>query len=285
MLTRRGVFAAAGWVLAGPAGATEPTGPFAAIEHGLGGRVGIAALDTGTGRGVGWRERERFPLCSTFKLIAAGLILSRVDRGEEKLDRHIAYAKSDLVAHSPVTERHADEGMSLAEICRAAITRSDNTAANLMLASFGGPPALTEFARRLGDQVTRLDRTETALNEALPDDPRDTTAPAAMLGLMKALLVEDTLSAASRRLLGEWLLANETGAARIRAAAPSGWDVGDKTGTGERGAAGDVAILRPPGRAPILLAVYLHGSEKPIADLNAAIASSAGIALKELAAG
>lgn len=285
--TRRSLLIAGGvscgLVPAAPLRAAEPSDELASLETRLGGRIGLAARARG-GPLIERRGFERFPLCSTFKLLAAALVLHRVDRGEERLDRRVAYGPGDLVSYSPVTERHAGEGMMMADICRAAVTRSDNTAGNLMLASFGGPAGLTAFARRLDDDVTRLDRIETALNEALPDDPRDTTAPAAMLGLMDRLLLGETLSETSRRQLDAWLGANETGAARIRAAVPSGWAVGDKTGTGERGAAGDVAILRPPGGAPNLIAIYLHGSTRPAAELNAAIAASARIAVKALSA-
>lgn len=258
----------------------------ARIERETGGRLGLAAFDTGSGQRVAYRADERFPLCSSFKLLAAGLILARVDRREERLDRRIAFGPGEVVTYSPVTGPRAGspEGMTVAEICGAAITRSDNTAGNLMLASFGGPSELTAYLRSLGDRTTRLDRTETALNEALPDDPRDTTSPLAMTETMHQLLLEDVLSDGSRAQLLAWLDANETGAARIRAASPPGWAIGDKTGTGDRGAACDVAILRPPGRDPILLAIYLHGSAQPIAGLNAAIAASAKVALTALSA-
>ena len=168
--------------------------------------------------------------------------------------------------------------MSLAEICQAAITRSDNTAGNLLLASFGGPAALTAFARSLGDEATRLDRTEPTLNEGLPGDPRDTTHPAAMAENLAKLAIGDALQPRSRAQLREWLIANQTGAARIRVGAPSGWRIGDKTGTGERGAASDIAVLWPaPEGTPIVLCIYLAGSTRPIADLNGAIAEVARI--------
>jgi len=154
--------------------------------------------------------------------------------------------------------------MTMAEICDAAVTLSDNTAGNLMFASFGGPAALTAYARSLGDRATRLDRLETELNEAKPGDPRDTTTPAAMLGTMQRLLIEDALSASSRDRLIGWLLASKTGARRLRAGLPADWRVGDKTGTGNNGTANDIAIVLPPGRAPILIAAYY--TEATIAD-------------------
>lgn len=268
VLSRRLVLA--GSLLALPAFTVDATAAFAAdatasldaLERKNGGRLGVAALDTATGRTVGHRGDERFALCSTFKVLAAGLVLARVDKGEERLDRRVVFAASDVVTYSPVTGHHAGPpGMTMAEICEAAITLSDNTGGNLMLASFGGPAALTAYARQLGDSVTRLDRIETALNEARPGDPRDTTSPVAMLGLMRRLLVEDALSARSRGQLIDWLVASKTGAQRLRAGFPSTWRVGDKTGTGSNGSANDVAIAGPAGRAPILTAVYFTESK------------------------
>ncbi len=175
-------------------------------------------------------------------------MLARVDRGQERLDRRIVFSDKDLVTYSPVTKDHVGPaGMSVADICAAAVTLSDNTAGNLMLASFGGPAALTAYARSLGDGLTRLDRIETALNEAAPGDPRDTTTPNAMLGDMQRLLVGDALSAKSRRHLTQWLLASKTGTKRIRAGLPSDWRVGDKTGGGDNGTANDIAVAWPPG--------------------------------------
>ena len=166
--------------------------------------------------------------------------------------------------------------MTLAEICEAAMTRSDNTAGNLLLAAIGGPPGLTAFARGLGDQVTRLDRNEPSLNEALPDDPRDTTTPNAMASNLQTLVLGTAaLSAASREQLTAWLIANKTGDTRLRAGFAKDWRVGDKTGAGDRGTNNDVAVVWPPGRAPVILAVYLTGASVPAAQQNATIASVA----------
>src|SRR5262245_1779745 len=164
-----------GSLLALPAIAEDAAARLAELERRNGGRLGVAALDTGNGRRVGHRSDERFPLCSTFKFLAAALVLARVDAGEEQLDRRVVYSAADLVTSSPVTKEHAGPaGLSMAEICEAAVTLSDNTAGNLMLASFGGPSGLTAYLRKLGDPLTRLDRIETALNEATAGDPRDT---------------------------------------------------------------------------------------------------------------
>jgi beta-lactamase class A len=234
---------------------------FAALEGESGGRLGVAVLHTGSGGFVGHRADERFPMCSTFKLLAAAAVLRRVDEGKEKLDRRVKFATSDLVVNSPITkERTGGEGMSVAELCAAAMTVSDNTAGNLILASLGGPQALNDYARSLGDTVTRLDRIEPDLNEALPGDQRDTTAPAAMLKNIRALVLGRALSENSKEQLIAWLVGNKTGNARLRARLPASWRVGDKTGSGEHGTTNDVGVAWPPQSAPVLMAVYLTGT-------------------------
>lgn len=251
---------------------------FAALERRHGGRLGVAAFDTGSGRRMGHRADERFAMASTFKFLAAAFVLARCDRGEERLERRIAYGPHDLITYSPTTGRHAGgPGMTVAELCEAAVTLSDNTAANLLLARFGGPAGLTAYVRSLGDGTTRLDRIEPALNEATPGDPRDTTTPAAMLATMEKLLVGEALSRASREQLTAWLVANKTGDQRLRAGVPSGWRVGDKTGTGEHAATNDVAILWPPGGAPILVAAYFTEAQASEPERSAVLADVARI--------
>ena len=213
------------------------------IETDAAGRLGVAVLDTRDGTMRGWRMHERFPMCSTFKVLAAGLVLHRVGAGLERLDRRVAFDRDDLVPVSPVTSQHANgDGMLMGELCEAAITANDNTAGNLLLASFGGPGAVTRFARSIGDHVSHLGRDEPSLNEARAGDPRDTTAPTSMALNFRALLLGPALDAAGRSQLQAWLLANTTGDHRLRAGLPSDWIVGDKTGTGENGTANDVAI-------------------------------------------
>jgi beta-lactamase class A len=249
----------------------------AEIEAASGGRLGVSIVDTTSGLHAGLRTDERFPMCSTFKLLVAGAVLARTDRGEEDLQRRVVYSQRDVVSNSPASSRHTREltgnaGMSVAELCKAAITLSDNTAANLLLATFGGPAGLTAFARSLGDGVTRLDRNEPMLNEGTPGDLRDTTTPNAMLGNLRELLLGERLSSSSRAQLLAWLAANETGGARLRAKLPKDWGAGDKTGTGDHGTANDVAILWPPGRGPVLVTVYLTETDGDAARSNAAIA-------------
>lgn len=248
----------------------------AKIEAELGGAVGVFALDTGTGRELGHRQDERFALCSTFKWVLAAAMLASVDRGKSSLDEQIAYGPTDILAYAPVTAEHVAEGqLTVRALCRAIITVSDNTAANLLLRKLGGPAKLTEFARSCGDAVTRLDRFEPDLNENVPDDPRDTTTPRAMVALMQEVLCGSVLANASRELLIEWLEACETGRNRLRAGLPQEWRAGDKTGTGRRGAVNDVVIGFPPGKAPIMIAAYMSNSG---VDASAVAAAQAGIA-------
>ncbi len=259
-------------------GENDASTRIAAIEARIGGRIGVAAVDTSNSKRLNYRQDERFPMCSTFKFLAAAAVLKRVDEKQEKLERFVPYGAKDILEYAPVTKEHLkDGGMALGALCAAAIEQSDNTAANLLLDAIGGPAALTNFARNSGDQLTRLDRKEPDLNSAIPGDERDTTTPAAMCLDMQRLLLGDALSESSRRQLEDWLLHNETGGRMIRAGVPKTWKVGDKTGRCENGGTNDVAILRPPDRAPILLAIYFVGSTAPSKDREAAIAEVAKI--------
>ena len=285
MITRRRFSIAAGAALIGCCGPTgvraarglshQLAGDLDKIEAESGGRLGVAVLDTLSGERSGHRAGERFPMCSTFKLLAAAAILARVDAERERLDRRIRFEASEVVVNSPITkDRHGGDGMPLAELCEAAMTVSDNTAGNLLLANLGGPAGLTAYARSLGDTVTRLDRIEPELNEALPGDPRDTTTPAAMLANLHTLALADAaLSAKSRDLLVRWLVGNKTGDTRLRAGLPAGWRAGDKTGAGENGTTNDVGLIWPPDRAPVIVSVYLTGTSATGERRNASIAA------------
>jgi beta-lactamase class A len=255
----------------------------ATIEARIGGRIGVAALDTGNSKRLDYRADERFPMCSTFKFLAAAAVLKRVDEKQEKLERFVHYDANEILEYAPVTKEHVKEGgMTLGALCEAAIEQSDNTAGNLLLDAVGAPTGLTNFARGLGDQVTRLDRKEPALNSAIQGDERDTTTPASMLADMMRLLTSDVLLPSSQRQLEDWLRGNQTGAAMIRAGIPTSWIIGDKTGRGANGATNDIAIMRPPDRAPILLAIYSVGSTATPNDRAAAIAEVAKIATESL---
>lgn len=234
----------------------------ATLERQHGGRLGVAIHDTGSGRRIAHRGDERFLMCSTFKLLLAAAVLQRVDSGEEKLDRRIVFGKGALLEWAPVTRKHVGPpGMTMSALCEAAVTQSDNTAANLLLKQIGGPQALTAYARSLGDTSTLLDRYEPELN------PYDTTTPKAMLGDMEQLLLGSRLSRSSRELLIRWLLACQTGLQSLRAGIPSGWRVGDKTGQWDGngvGANNDIAIVWPPNGKPLLVtAYYMNHTTKP----------------------
>ncbi|MCJ2052667.1 class A beta-lactamase [Methylobacterium sp. J-070] len=239
----------------------------AAIERRLGGRLGVAAFSTDRVL-IRYRADERFPLCSTVKVPAVAAVLARVDAGSESLDRTVAYGTDDLLSYAPVTRKALEAAggtgrLSLSALCAAAVEWSDNTAANLLLADLGGPAGLTAWLRSIGDPITRLDRTEPTLNTAIPGDPRDTTTPLAMGETLDRILLGTILSAASRQRLEDWMIGCQTGFKRLRAGLPTGWPVGDKTGSGDNGSVNDVAILRPPGRAPVIAAVYVTGATAP----------------------
>ena len=249
----------------------NPGSQLAQLESNVGGRVGVAAIDTGSGARLGHRVDERFAMCSTFKWVLAAAVLAAVDSGHLSLDQRVAYGPRDLLEHAPVTAAQVAEGsLPVRSLCEAAVTVSDNTAANLLLKSIGGPQALTRYLRGVGDSITRLDRNELALNTNLPNDPRDTTTPVAMVATMQKILLGNTLSGDSRAILIDWLKNCKTGLQRLRAGLPPNWTAGDKTGTGVNGATNDVAIIWPPGRSPILIAAYMSESHASADALDAA---------------
>jgi beta-lactamase class A len=242
------------------------------IEQSNGGRLGVAVLDTATGERSGYRADERFPMCSTFKFMLAAAVLQRVDRHQETLDRTITIPPKPLLFNSPLTERHAGGAMSIAALCHAALTQSDNTAANLLLESIGGPASITHFSRSIGDTVTRLDRMEPSLNESLAGDPRDTTSPAAIAGDLKSVLLGNVLSPAARDQLTLWMEANLTGLERLRAKLPEGWRAANKTGSNGVHTSNDIAVIWPAGKQPIIIAVYITGCIGPESKRAAMIA-------------
>lgn len=257
----------------------------AALESKHGGRLGVAAVDTADGRSIGHRTDERFALCSTFKLLLAAAVLAQVDAGEESLDRRVPFTEADLLDHSPVTRAHLAQGaMTVGELCAATVQVSDNAAANLLLPIVDGPAGLTRWLRSVGDATTRLDRYELALNTNLPGDPRDTTTPAAMAETTRRLITGEVLSRESREELIRWLVGSTTGGARLRAGLREAWKVGDKTGTGQRGAANDVAVVWPrEGAAPWIIAVYYDAPESTPAARDRVIAEAARLVAGTLA--
>lgn len=264
-----------------PAGnRAELAGRFTALEDEFGARLGVFAVDTASGRVVEHRADERFAYASTFKALAAGALLDQTTTAE--LDEVVRYRRADLVTYSPVTKTRVAQGMTLRELALAAVTVSDNTAANLILDRLGGPQGLEDALRELGDQVTDPERAETSLNQAVPGDVRDTSTPRALAGSLRAYALGDALDEPDRAVLNDWLRANTTGAKLIRAGLPADWQVGDKTGSGGYGTRNDIAVVRPPGAAPIVLAV-LSTREQPDAKYdNALIARSAALVAEQL---
>jgi beta-lactamase class A len=256
---------------------------FANLEKRTSGRIGLEAFDVAANKRVEYHAHERFLMCSTFKVLAVAAVLKRVDEKKETLDRFVPYGEAQLLAYAPVTRAQVKEGgMTLEALCAAAISPSDNTAANLLLQSIGGPKGVTDFARSLGDKFTRLDRMEPELNNAVPGEDRDTTTPEAMCQNLQRLLMSDVLSPESRARLEGWMIGNETGSKMIRASVPADWRVGDKTGRSGNGASNDIAIVRPPAGGPIFLAIYVNAQSESSEKRDILVADAAKIALELL---
>jgi beta-lactamase class A len=250
----------------------------AKLEARHGGRLGVAALDVGERTSVSHRGGERFAMCSTFKFLLAAAVAARVDSGDEQWDRKISYGKKDLIPWTPVTgkEENLKAGsMTVGDLCEASMTWSDNAAANLLLATVGGPEGLTRYLRSIGDATTRLDRIEPDLNANVRGDERDTSTPGAMIATMEKLLFGTPLTEASKDKIIGWLVANHTGDKRIRAAMDPAWRTGDKTGTGENGAANDIGVVWPAGRKPFLVVVFYNAAEATPEQRDTVIADAA----------
>ncbi|PLR34628.1 class A beta-lactamase [Chimaeribacter californicus] len=268
---RRTLLLAAGLMLSGAvfqaAAATDTlAAQLAELERSANGRLGVALIDTGSQREITYRGEERFAMASTFKVLAAGAVLQHSVTQPDLLAKRIRYDRAALLSYAPVTGKHLAEGMTVAELCAAAIEWSDNTAANLLLTEIGGPQRITKLARSLHDDKTRLDRWEPALNTAIPGDERDTSTPQAMARNLQHLALGDALPPAQQQQMIGWLKNSQTGAKSIRAGVPAGWEVGDKTGSGDYGTTNDLAIIWPPHGKPLVLAIYFT---QPKADAEA----------------
>ncbi|MBN9600097.1 MAG: class A beta-lactamase [Afipia sp.] len=262
IISRRTLLAAVPGLALWPAAADESLSILKAYERDSGGKIGLHAENVASGKTLGWRADERFVMCSTFKASLAACVLARVDRGVDRLDQALSYGEKDLLGYAPVArENLAKARMSLGQMCQGAVELSDNTCANLLLAHLGGPAALTDFWRSLGDTISRLDHNEPELNNSPPGDPHDTTTPAAMAGNLKRLVLGDTLSPASRRQLTEWMVNCKTGAKRLRGGLPRHWRIGDKTGNNGKDAVSDIAVVWPKPDTPIIVAVYTQGGK------------------------
>jgi len=259
--------------LAAPARATSAQRVLKDLHKRVGGRLGVHILDSQSGKRIAYDDGSRYAMASTFKLPLAAAVLWQIDRGAFPLSRTLPVAKADLLPTSPAVEAKLAAGatsMTVAELCAAVITQSDNAAANVLLSGIGGPPGYTQFMRSIGDQATRLDRKELELNSNIPGDERDTTTPRAMVDAMLRIFTQDVLSLSSRALLIDWMASARTGLDRVRAGLPRNWPSGDKTGTGSNGAVNDLCIAYPPDRRPIFIAVYMSESMLDVKQLAAA---------------
>lgn len=271
----------AGALAAGCRGDSPGDDAFAKLESQLPGRLGVFAIDSATEATVGYRADKRFLMCSTVKMLTVAAVLSSET---PLLERVIRYDRSDILQWAPVTSAHVDTGMTVDALCDAAITVSDNTAANLLVRLLGGPPAITAYARTIGDTVTRADRLEPQLNETAPGDERDTSTPAQMARDLRALALGNDLPAPARHRFVSLLQANTTGGECIRAGVPRDWVVADKTGSGAQGESNDVAVVFPPGRAPLVIAIFTSPATPNVATAHAhqIIARAAATAVSAL---
>lgn len=262
--------------------APDVTAEFERLESGFDARLGVYAVEIGTGRAVEYRADERFPYASTFKALAAGAVLAATSTAE--LDEVLHYGIDDLVVHSPIAEQHVDSGMTLREVADAAVRYSDNTAGNLLLARLGGPAGFAQALRGLGDKVTEPARWEPDLNGYTPGDSRDTSTPRALATTLAAYVVGDALSTEDRAVLVDWMVGNTTGDGLIRAGVPDDWRVGDKTGTTRYGTRNDIAVIWPThAAAPIVLAVLSGRDQIDAQHDDALIASAAEVVMSVLA--
>jgi len=248
------------------------------LESRNGGRLGVLAVDTGSGRRISSRATERFSMCSTHKFLTAAAILAMVDRGELRLDQRVPYGRADLLDYAPITRKNVGAGsMTVDALCAAAIEWSDNTADNLLLRLIGGPPGWTRYARSIGDTTSRLDRFEPELNTAIPGDPRDTTTPDAMIRDLHTVLLGTVLTDGSRNRLETWMLDSKITGSLLHAGLPQGWRIADKSGSGENGTRNDIGVIFPPKGAPILAAVFYTQSTKPPASREKLLAATGRI--------
>ncbi|GAB2900602.1 carbenicillin-hydrolyzing class A beta-lactamase CARB-22 [Uliginosibacterium flavum] len=238
----------------------------------LGGRIGLAVLDTASGEVLAVNGAQQFLMMSTFKTLACATLLAEADAGRLRLDAPVVIRQAELVTYSPVTEKFVGKPFTLQQACEATMLTSDNSAANLVLQGIGGPAAVTRFVRGLGDEVTRLDRLEPDLNSALMDDPRDTSSPVAMVRTLQTLIFGDALKPDSRAQLKQWMQANQVAGSLFRSVLPAGWSIADRTGAGGNGSRGITAILWPKDRAPLVVSVYLTQTGADLNALNRSIA-------------
>jgi beta-lactamase class A len=260
---------------------SDAIGQLQGMEHRLSARIGVHAENLQTGRGFQHRPDERFAMCSTFKSSLAALCLRQADQGQLDLSEQLAFHASDMLPTSRVTSEHVSAGrMAIGELCRAIVEHSDNTAANLLLSRVGGPAAMTQFFRDIGDTTSRLDRIEMALNSNIPGDERDTTSPEAMAENLRQLIIAtEQLTKPSQDLLVRWMRNEQNGQNRIRAAVPDDWIVANKPGTSLNGAANDIAVLWSPNSVPFIVTVFIDTQRGRTREAVASVREVADLAL------
>jgi beta-lactamase class A len=292
-LDRRALLAGAGAMgVAGCYGREEPPAEarrdffLTDLEQRHGGRLGLAAMDVASGRRVTWRGQERFPFCSTFKAFLAAATLQRIQHNDEELDRLVHITEADMIPHAPVTGPAVGRSLTIRRLMQATVEVSDNPAANILIREMGGIAVWRQWWPTFGDTTTLISRLEPDLNTALPNDPRDTCLPEQTLANLRLMGFGDRLTPEHDRLLEGWLLASPTGPNRLKAAAPEGWSVAHKTGTGANGAANDIGVMTPVSGSPVVMAVYFVGATEATEDQrDAVIADGARRALEALGRG
>ncbi|WP_299002379.1 class A beta-lactamase [uncultured Shewanella sp.] len=229
-----------------------------ALENQYGGRIGLSLMNTQNNSAIHYRASERFPLASTFKVMAVAAMLKESESQPQLLAKKIAYTEQEVKdsGYAPITSKHLKTGMTIEALCAAALQFSDNAAVNLLMQQLGGPDEVTAFARHIGDTQFNLTRWEPQLNLVYPGETQDTTTPNAMSLSLQKLVLGDILQKPQRDKLKNWLINNTTGDTKIRAMVPSTWIIGDKTGSGRFGATNDIAVLWPPKYNPFILSVY-----------------------------
>lgn len=248
---------------------------FETLENRSGGRLGLTVIDTSDGSRYAWRGDERFPLCSTSKVMAVAAILKKNETDPDLLDKKIHINIIDMVNYNPITQKFIGSSVTVAELSAAALQYSDNAAMNKLLTHLGGPQQATQFARTIGDKAFRLDRKEPELNTAIPGDDRDTTTPSAMADTLNKLVLGTALKKAQRAKLAEWMKGNTTGSNSIKAGLPADWIVADKTGSGDYGTTNDIAVIWPRNHAPVILTTYFTQHDKDAAARKDVLASAA----------
>lgn len=272
---------------------TSPSGRLAArlriIEAAAGGTLGVAMIESRTGRTLSYRGDALFPHCSSFKLSLAAMLLHRDEIGAIDASKHVRWSRDDLMLVSPFTTRKLEDGATLRELAEATQKTSDNAAANILLRQMGGPQALTDFWRWLGDPVSRLDRYEPELNHVPPGEVRDTTSPLAMARTLERILHGDVLNPANQATIAQWMADTQTGARRVRAGLPSNWRSGDKTGTsiwpGMGGVYVDIGFAQSPAGESYTFAAYYRtaSTQEKIDPASEAVLAQLGEVLVDFA--